>query len=263
MLTLKVVVPQNAGFSQGTMGFLSSAIAEGRVTLESFLRFVQGGKDKNPPSATIVEDAYKILGENNVLAQYQAAEAWRIPMGEKVPVRYSRSTLERCAKENAGKQACWWLVFIQALSLLRQCGVLSSRREGALFSPRRGWLEQAEGNIGLNATDVFSPGYYLLDLAGRFGRVPWSDQEEEIKRLGHSFARANEAVVSEAALSIRMVFGRSPLGSFRHWGVTTNERGERIAVGQTEPSGMEVQFYNPTTKMYQFLRCVLVILPES
>ncbi len=194
--------------------------------------------------------AIAILGQSKVLTRAQAR-------GEtEFPLRYSEAALRACAEENTGG-ADWRLVYLRGNSLrVERERVGTNRKQQPCFDPDYTWM-MGPAEDGW-ATQGFEPGYYLLDMKGRFGANAWARQDERIAELGPEFIRAHEAMVSEAALRTFEATGEWLLPNWYHWGRFLASGGDRVCVGDFNRQGWNVGSGHPSWDGYDFLRvCVL------
>ena len=180
--------------------------------------------------------AIDILGQSKVLTRAQARG------GAEFSLRYSKTVLHACAEENA-KEADWRLVYLRGNSLrAERVRVGTNRKQQPCFDPDYVWMMSlAEDGW---ATQGFEPGYYLLDMNGRFGAAAWTKQGKKIAELGPEFVRAHEAMVTEAALRIFQATGERLLANWWHWGRSLASGRRRVSVGSLAGRGWRVYDYD-------------------
>lgn len=176
----------------------------------------------------------------NVTTAFDAAKAWHLdPPVDGIPycTRYDDHTLFECARENRRKVAEWRLVWLYGLSLW-EIHLHSSQHGGLGFNDRYPWWRHASERRWMGAK--FEPGYYLVDVSGRFRKKTWNCQEDSIGQLGDGFMRAPEAVIAETAfLTAQHTKERGArellLPSFLHRGPSLDSAEDGVCVGNSHP----------------------------
>jgi hypothetical protein len=227
-----------------------SQVESGKVTKDRLQAFLRGEtpmlSSQLPSILTQPEQAVaSILGTNKIIGYRDAMRVWGIEIPEVAPfITYTdEAILEACAAENK-KGDDWRLVYVNGFSLRQMEETRGrNRKKQPCFDPdSTWWLESAQDPW---ATQAITPGYRLLDFKGRFARMNWQRQNEEIAKLGPGFSRAEEQAVAEAVLSIYMVRGKTQrlLRDWYHWGNLGSASGDRVSVGSFDDQGFDVDYY--------------------
>ena len=190
--------------------------------------------------------AEKVLGANKVISSNEAAIAWKLgPEGKIWPVevlenlvkiRYSKATLRKAAKGNKNGKADWRLIYIGGLSLREQY-----RRKSHSFRHYvTWWLESKHDEWG-----KFKPiaGYYLINFRGQFGKMKYEDQEQEVSKLGSKYKSCQEAVFTEAILTISLINKEKIAEKWSHRGGLIGD-GEQVIVGFDGDAGIGIHSVN-------------------
>jgi hypothetical protein len=195
--------------------------------------------------------AHARLGEQRMVIANQATGVWRknAPSPAKVAIRYTEATIENCVAENIGGKAQWVLVWTLGLSLRAQLNTIEAHRyalqcfDVSRESARHWWTSESEMHWAQRGAE--EGGYRLLDFSGRFGDMPWREQEARIVGLG-SVVRAAEATVAEAAISFVITresaldFDMFPMSHWFHWGPSRDSQGRRVRIGEFNGRGMVI-----------------------
>lgn len=189
--------------------------------------------------------AIKILGDQKIISVGQAAVAQgKDTFDPSCPIRYTEEALREADEENHGGRADWHLVYVFGSSLreLRaHFGTHAARQP--CFWENDWWLKSEHDHWAERKPES---GYYLLNLRGRFVSKTWDSQEEEVKKLGESYVRADEAVLSEAAFTIFEVVGGWVLRDWYHWGPSRVSNSHRVCVGYRDRLGWRVDGSHPS-----------------
>lgn len=185
--------------------------------------------------------AANILGFDKVAGYFATSQAWKDRMVEAIPTMpFSEETLRHCAEENE-KGADWRVVYILGRSLREQKKTMGTNRkkQPCFDSNSTWWLEPAQD---VWANQSVAAGYRLFDFSGRFSNMQWQTQEDEIKKLGDCYERAEEQAVAEACLTIYMVSGKKErlLTNWYHWGRLLAAGSSRVHVGRFGGNGFRV-----------------------
>lgn len=204
------------------------------------------------PMQTSMEIARCLLGDHLItktqLHDPRQAAAWErmnvpwekggVALRGDIKVPYSEEVLGWAGRMNELGMADWWLVYAfeaPMRALLVRYGTDSSIQP--CFSSNRWWLRSQEDGWANSRSEE---GYYLLNMKGRFQNLPWELQEKCIQDLGEDYARADERVVSQAAMVIFEITGVRVLSDWFHLGHMLNSSSSRICVGGFSDQGWRV-----------------------
>lgn len=191
---------------------------------------------------TDLMDAAKILGLSKIVGYQQALNAWNLKLskhGDPI-MPFSKETLKQCAKENL-TGADWHVVWINGLSLRKQEKIRGrNKKKQPCFYPDWTWWLEKQQDVWANQSVI--AGYRLFDFSGRFSNMYWQVQEDEIKKLGENYERAEEQAVTEACFTIYLVSGKkeSLLTNWYHCGGLSPADGRHICVGCFNEGGFHV-----------------------
>lgn len=190
----------------------------------------------------LMEQAIAALRKERVLTASQAGLIWHesSPPADRVVLRYHRETFLNCMAENKAREAMWVLVWLFGFSLRAQRARAGENRfRTPVFDsdPDCWWLDRSE-NPWVNRK--FPGAYYLINFEGKFGGMPWKEQEENIHALGGVF-RAREAMITEAAIGFRQARHFPLLANWYHWGPSRDSQKRRVYVGQFDNRGFWIQ----------------------
>lgn len=212
------------------------AIASGRIPFG----------DVNEIQPVREDEALGILGRGKVVLSIDAVRVWKrkdAVLNSIVP--YGRQTIQECASTNQQNFTNWHLMYICGLSLKGQHELISKDpgRLPKFLSSNNWWLDRHQ-NVWTEKQPA--SGYYLVDFNGRFGHVPWRQQEDKIARLGENYCRAEEAMVSEAAFSHYYIHKKNLLEGWWHWGNSADAwDGRRVRIGDLSFRGLKIDRSNP------------------
>lgn len=183
----------------------------------------------------LVEEAKEVLTPNRVVSLMEAAKAWEDTLYpiDPVALRYESATLQNCANQNKARETQWLLVWCFGFSLRKQRERIDDwhlSQGRRYFDPSRWWLTRAENRW---ADLDYQGAYYLLDFSGRFGGMPWQSQEREIHKLD-DVARAPEAMVAEAMITLHRTGRAHVLRDWYHWGSSLDSHKQRIYLGNLD-----------------------------
>ena len=197
-----------------------------------------------------------------MLTVAQAAKAQGREAPEDTPIRWGEEVLREHAEANRRGGTDWRLAYVFGTSLRESCEKFGTdrNRQPCFYDGSTWWFKSAEDRWA-----KFRPEgrYYLVDLIGRFGLTDWSQQEEEITKLGPRFRRCHEAVVTEAAFSIFKTTGERMLETWWHWGQSLDSLGGRVGVGGFGPGGWFVGGSRPVWDWSGRLRACLEEVPSE
>lgn len=212
-----------------------------------------------------IREATRILGERRVLPAAATKDLFGVnqlvPGSERV--RYSEATLRACNKENGFNGSEWRLVYIHPLSLSDLGDHFCNRGTDGECGRSHGhltWLNR--GSYWFLDRPV--PGYYLIDLAGRFPRTGWDEQEKKIGQLGSGFERAREALVAQAAVAYRLARREILIENWLHWGpVESNPAFDRVMIGENSDTGLHLWILPRGRRDSETLRTCVARVQES
>jgi len=257
----KVVVSQS-GVTAGQLKDLFRMMCDGTVDGNNFGGFLKDPHRFTPNQGSVVR-ALKILGERRVFTPEKMAEVWN-PLRKQAglaPLVIPKSVSipsEDVLREVRGKGGDWVLAYSDGLSLReqRQTVGIKAGHQPCFNASYSLWLEKKENVWAIKGVQ---PGYYLVDLQGRFGLQTWQGQEESIqKKLGSVYERTDEHLISEIILSACLINGERLLENFFHWGtLASGSYDYRVVVGLFDLYGLRVDGYHLDTSNYTNLRaCV-------
>lgn len=243
----KVVVSQS-GVTAGQLKDLFRMIADGTVSSHNLGGFLNNPHRFTPNQGSVVR-ALKVFGERRVFTPEKVAEVWNplrklaglaplvIPKGVAVPP-------EDVLQEVLKKGGDWVLAYSYGPSFREQRQAVGSNinQQPCFNTSYRWWLKRREDGWAVRGVQ---PGYYLVDLQGRFGLQSWQGQEESIqKELGLDYERTDEHLIGEVALTTYLINCERPLENFSHWG-TLSSYECRVFVGLFDRGGLRIGSYYP------------------
>ena len=180
-----------------------------------------------------LQQSIDLLGKSKVLVAGEVAPHWHYGTPGKIPIRYTEETFRRCADLNKQGSSDWRLVYVTGRSLREQRQIVGvDTNHQPCFFNNDWWLKDQENDW---ATRNSESGYHLLDFKGRFGRTSWQRQEEEIVKLAEEWnlpvKRADEHIISEAAISNYQINKERLLRTWYHWGYSLGFGRVRVFVG--------------------------------
>ncbi len=194
------------------------------------------------------DEAVRILGPKKVLLHPSDAEL----------LIYTCLELQDCAKANWLGHSDWRLAWCEGRTLASQLKrwEISPTSQPCCHAPSAKFLDEdtypwmfQEG----------TPGYYLIDFAGRYRGLEWGDQEDElVAEFGTKlFARAPEQCVMEAAFAFFMRNGGERLLEYDyHWGAIEDASESRCAVGVFDDKGWSITMIEPYVEGEDHVVCL-------
>jgi hypothetical protein len=250
MATKKVVMNQSS-VTAGQMKDLFRQMEQGLIGFREVQDFLESPvRDRLEGRATL-SDAVEILGKENVTSATQAAKVWGLEEHEVTLLRYNKTTLQQCARNNRAVDTDFCLVYLHGFSLREQFQHVGGYAwEHMKLVPDSETImrfynaEQFEHLEHANWLDQKTrAGYFLVDLNLRFRKMDWDEQEKEIAKL-QNFKRIHEAAATEILYLIWRVYDGTIIWDRGHV-VGRNRRsdGKRVVVGVAD-GGCGIQVFD-------------------
>jgi len=246
---------------------IGKGILDGTHNPEKYADILQAFLEKKETvcqGLTTMEQAVNILGSNKVISETTALEVWGLEKNVNVPIRYSEATLRQCAQENEQDKADWRLIYCHGFSLREQFEKHGYKEEKQpCFRLDLWWLRlKEEDDKWVNYKPL--NGYYLLNLYGLYGYRSKTKLIEialsEISKSSKEYEPCNEAIFSEAILTIYMVNnGERIAEDWYHCGGTKNSFDRWVIVGAFKNYGILINHY----KLFYYYPNVKIVLVKK
>ncbi|MCX6739805.1 MAG: hypothetical protein NTZ49_01085 [Candidatus Parcubacteria bacterium] len=147
-------------------------------------------------------------------------------------LRYSKETLEDCARQNEELCHDWRLVYVNGFSVSQLVDFFPHLFENSAgkiigLSQEHSWFDlQLEKD------------YYLIDFSGKLGFLDWRSQQRELDKYAQVIGRCPDQVFCEALITIFRSSGEKLAREWSHWGMLRTANRTFIEIGPFGPNGI-------------------------
>jgi hypothetical protein len=193
-----------------------------------------------------VQAAIDILGANRVIMPEELKYIYGENFNPKsATIRNSEQQLIEAGEENGRMEvkSDWRFIPANGFSFPEMIGIFGVGNDLPFFNPKSLWLlnpNQIKWKWTLRHP---VPGYRLIDFSGRFPNHSWQKMNDKIKALGTDYKRADEAIFTEAALTIFKATGTMVAKDWYHWSNAVGSGQGYVCVGASDSPGWLVIGY--------------------
>ncbi|MEI6673310.1 MAG: hypothetical protein WCL02_08645 [bacterium] len=202
--------------------------------IKYFLEYPKGNTPLRYPSYV---RAINILGHDKVITVQQAYRLWNMSYSLEErhtldQIRYSESTLRKCAIENKKNKTSWHLIYIIGKTLPEQRAILGNSPESQpCFRPGYDWFLDEKEKFWADKKPTNGE-YYLINFHdfGTHG-LNYSEQLEKVGELGPGYGVVNPHILAESLISLRKNTNESVACLWTHRSSVVNAKGDYVCVG--------------------------------
>lgn len=226
---------------------LFDGIKKKTIDFEKMKQFLENPKGNTLPRYPSYVRAIKILGHYNVITAQRAYRLWDIPYSLEErhtldKIKYSDTTLRKCAIENKRYQASWYLIYIIGITLPEQRKKLGiDAQSQPCFRSGYDWFLDEKEQFWADKKPT-NGDYYLINFQdfGTHG-LSYPEQLKKVEELGSGYDVLDPHIFAESIISVRKNANESIAGLWTHRSSVLNSKNEYVCVGDFS-SGMENHF---------------------
>lgn len=216
---------------------LFNGIKKKTINFEKMKYFLEHPKGNDLPRYPSDVRAINILGHDKVITVQRAYRLWNMPYSLEErhaldKIKYSDTTLRKCAIANKKGQASWDLIYIIGIPLSEQRKILGiDPAFQPCFRPGYDWFLDEKEKFWADKKPTKGE-YYLINLQdfGTHG-LSYPDQLKKVEELGPGYDVIDPHIFAEAIISLRKKSHEGTACFWTHRSSVVNADNEYVCVG--------------------------------